>query len=516
MRHLHLVLTAALTAPLSAQLAGTYTINPAWPPTPVNFDSLAAAVAALTSQGVAGPVDFQLFDDAGPFTEASLFTTANGPYAPQTAVLVLTTWPGAGPNSRVTFRPAPGEAPVFDASGRAMGVFWGGADYVTLEGIEICNAIFDAVSLYAEASHGVAFDPVIRRCRIHDCGGTGVTVYGNSSYPVNTRIESNLFWRLQLTNAGSFNTTGRFGYITTRRSTNTRVVHNTFVMDTGTGNSCCAIGAYPSGTSELPYAEISNNVIFKTGAAGRPIFRFQAASGTTAPVPPVCDSNCFFDLTSSPFALWGASAATTAATLLDWQTNALCDQQSLWADPQLRDTANRDLHLLPSSPCLAAATVDFGPTTDLDGQPRTQSRDIGADEFSSALVTAVGAGCPGTGSLVPELWTPEWPFLGNAHFALLVRRMPAYAPTFMAVSFGTTSIPHPLGAGCGIHLPLAFLTALPVVSVAGPAGTASLVIPWPANGAFVGVNYGFQALPVDPGAPLGVTLTNALDVVLGF
>jgi hypothetical protein len=510
------VLLAAMAAPLTAQLAGVYTINPAWPAVGANFDSLAAAVASLTANGVAGPVTFELYDDAGPFNEAATFVSANGPYAPQTAVLVMTSWTGASSANRVTFRAAAGEAPVFDATGRAMGVFWGGADYVTLDGIEIRNAPFDAISLYAEASHGVAYDPIIRRCRIHDCGGTGVTVYGNSSYPVNTLIEGNWFWRLQLTNAGSFNTTGRFGYITTRRSTNTRVVHNTFLMDTGTGTSCCAIGAYPSGTAELPYAEISNNVFLKTGAAGQPIFRFQAATGTTAPVPTICDSNCCFDLTASPFALWGAGAATTANSLLDWQTNAQRDLASVWADPQLRDLAGFDLHLRVTSPCLAASTVDFGPSTDIDGQPRQQSRDLGADEFSSAALAVVGTGCAGTGSLVPELWSNEWPFLGNSRFALFVRRMPAFAPMFVAVSFGTSPVAHPIGAGCGVHLPLAFLTALPVVAQAGPVGTASLVVPWPANGAYAGVNFGFQALAIDPGAPLGVTLTNALDVVLGF
>jgi hypothetical protein len=203
-----------------------------------------------------------LASDAGPFTESSPFVTANGQYPPSNAVLVLRDWPGASPVNRVTFRPAAGEAPVLDATGQAMGIFWGGADYVTVEGLDIANAIFDGISLYAETTHGVALDPIIRRCRIHDCGGGGVVVYGNSSMPVNTLIESNFFWGLQRTNAGAFNTTGRFGYVTTRRSTNTRVIHNTFLMDTGTGARCCAIGGNPGNATEQPFAEVSNNIVY--------------------------------------------------------------------------------------------------------------------------------------------------------------------------------------------------------------------------------------------------------------
>lgn len=510
----HLVLLPLLAAPLAAQLAGNYTINPDWPAAGTNYTSFAAAVADLAALGVASPVFFDVFDDAGPYNEGSPFTTANGSHAPNTAVLAMGSWAGTSSTNLVTFRAAPGEAPILDATGRAMGVFWGGADYVTIEGFEIRSASYDAVSLYAESTHGVAYDPIIRRCRIHDCGGTGVTIYGNTAFPVNTLVESNFFWRLQLTNNGSFNTTGRFGYVTTRRSTNTRIVHNTFLMDTGVGSSCCAIGAYPSGATEIPYAEISNNVVLKTAAAGTPILRIQSPAG--GPLPTVSNSNCFYDLTASPFALYGTNAATIAATLIDWQTNTGRDLQSLWADPALRDLATPDLHLQLTSPCFTASTVDFGSTTDIDGQPRAISRDMGADEISGALLASVGAGCPGTGALSPVLWSNSWPFLGNPSFGLLGRNLPPFAPMFTFVSFGTTTTPYVVGAGCNVYLQLAYLTALPVLAGAGTGGTASVVINWPNNAAYVGVNFGFQAMVIDAGAPLGLTLTNALDVVLGF
>jgi hypothetical protein len=107
-------------------------------------------------------------------------------------------------------------------------------------------------------------------------------------------------------------------------------------------------------------------------------------------------------MTTSPFALWGAAAGTSNALLADWQLGTGYDLQTLWADPQLVNPAGFDLHIFPFSPCLAGSTVDFGSTTDIDGQPRQVSHDIGADEFSGATVIPVGTGCAGTAALVPE------------------------------------------------------------------------------------------------------------------
>lgn len=503
-----------LAAALPAQLAGAYTINPTLPTGGNNFASLADATAALTAQGVAGPVTFLLYDDAGPYTESASFVSTSGPFPPQTAVLGLSSWTGTSSTNRVTFQPAPGESPVFDASGRAMGVFWGGADYVTIQGIEIKNAIFDAVSLYSEASHGVPNDPIIDGCVLHDCGGTGVTIYGNSSFPVNTLVQNCVMYRLQQTNAGSFNTLGRFGYVTTRRSTNTRIVHNTFLADTGAGTAFCVLGAYPSSATEVPYAEFSNNLVVKTAASAAPIVRIYGFNATSILTPTVCDSNCFFDPSGGPFALWGASGTTVAATLLDWQTNALRDLASLQGDPSLRDAANHDVHLTAASNCRAASTVVAGVAADLDGQTRGTPADIGADAFSAGTWTAVGTGCAGTGNLTPTLAT-SWPFLGSVSYTLTVRQTPPQAIVGLFGSLGLAVPPIPFGGGCTIELDPLSLTSL-AAFFTGPVGTGSLVFTLPANPAFAGFRVAYQALVLDAGAPIGLTFTNALDVTFDF
>lgn len=503
-------------ASLSAQMAGVYSVNPTLPATPSNFVSLLDAVTALNTQGVAGPVFIDVHDDAGPYTEAHPFTTANVQWAPSTAALVLGRWNGVSSTNRVTFRAAPGKAPVLDASGRAMGVFWNGASYVTLDGFEIRNATFDGVILYSEATHGQSFDAVIRNCRIHHCGGGGVVVYGNTPNPTNTLIENNFFWNLQTTNAGGFSTTARFGYVTTRRSVGTRVVHNTFFVNTGAGGSFCAIGSYPGSASEVPYAEVSNNAILKIAAAGRPIFRMQTPAGTAFPGPVVSDANCFFDVTASPFALHGASAATIAQTLLDWQTALSLDAASLYADPALADPLNGDLHLVAGSPCINASTLAAGVLQDIDGQSRGGQLDIGADEFSRATIAVVGSGCAGSNAAVPRLATRQWPFLGNGLFTLQTTNAPAGAPVLLFLATGIAPSPFVVGFGCNVLLDLGSMTGAGTVVLCGPIGACTQHLPLPNNPRLVGARVGFQNLVVDAGAPLGLTVTGALSTVLDF
>ncbi|MGK0303762.1 MAG: hypothetical protein ACI89X_004661, partial [Planctomycetota bacterium] len=305
----------ALAGTATAQMSGTYLINPLLPLGPATFPSFADATAALTAQGVNGPCQFLIYDDGGDYTESSTFVT-NSAYLNNDAVLVMTSWTGASASNRITFRAAPGERPVLDATGQSMGVFWGGADFVTLEGLEIRNPTFDGITLYAESSHGVALDPIIDSCRIHHCNGTAITVYGNASQPANTLVQNCAMWSCQLTGGGTFSTTGRFGYISSRRSNGTRIVHNTFFVDTLAQNNAnyCVIGARCSSGSEVPFAEISNNIFVKLVSPAAPIFRVHTPTGSNSPLPTICDSNCFFDVSGGTFATHGPTASLTANT----------------------------------------------------------------------------------------------------------------------------------------------------------------------------------------------------------
>ena len=509
----HLVPALVLAGSATAQLAGVYTINPMWPAMPSNYPSLAAATADLLAQGVVGPVWFDVYDDAGPYTEQFPFITANVQYAPSDAGLVFAQWNGVSSTNRVTFQAALGESPVIDAAGRGFGVWWNGADYVTLKGFEIKNAVYDAVSFYSEATVGQVFDAEVDGCRIHDCGGAGVCIYGNSPNPTNTLIQNCFFWHLQTTNAGGFSTTARFGYISTRRAVNTRVIANTFFLDSGTGGSFCALGSYTSSTAEVTFGEVSNNVFLKTTGASYPIYRWQTVSGATYPFPLVMDANCYFDAVGTTFALYGVSAGTTAANFAAWQAASALDATSINQDPALLDPLSGDLHLTAASPCLAVLAMPSNPAVDIDNQPRVPIG-IGADQFSSAMMRQVGSGCAGSNG-TSALYSRQWPFLGNQGFALLSNGAPVAAVNFAVMSFGVNNTPIPFG-GCNIYLAPGSLTLFGGVVFAGPVGNVGRLLALPANGNLAGTNLTIQELFLDSGTPLGMTLTNGLEITLGF
>ena len=524
---------AFVSTPAACQLAGVYSVNPAAAPSPFNFTLLGSAVTALVAQGVAGPVTFEIFDDAGPYTESNPFVTANtgGTWAPSDAVLTLGVWAGASAANRVRFQPAPGEQPVLDAAGRAMGVFWNGARFATIEGLEIRNAIFDGVNLYTEASHGQVLDAEILRCRIHDCGGVGVLVYGNTPNPTNTLIANNFFWNLQLApNTGAF-TFARSGYISTRRQINTRVLHNTFLVNTGSGTTFAALQTEPScGTACVDtFGEVANNIFVKSVAASRPIFRYKDLGALTG-VPPIHDSNCFLDTSGGPFAerINSGNVATIDPDLASWNVATAADANSLAADPMLVDPASGDLHLQPASPCIGAAvTAAGGVLVDIDGEARSASPvtgffDIGADEVGNlASITFVGTGCAGFAGLVPTLSAASLPTLGNAAFAFDVAQARPNAPSYLFASAGVSGTPFYLGSGCNLYLDLPSLITFIQIGVipfgplnTSPAGTASFPFPIANAPALAGFSFAAQAMVIDGAVPLGITVTNALSVVV--
>ena len=243
------------------------------------------------------------------------------------------------------------------------------------------------------------------------------------------------------------------------------------------------------------------------------MLRILSPVGTTAPVPLVCDSNCWHDTSGGPFALWGPNATTVSATLLAWQTNALRDFASLQSDPMFRDAANRDYHLAGNSPCIAASSVAANVGNDRDGQTRSVPLEIGADEFTAGTWASIGSGCSGSSTLVPALATDE-PFLGNANYGLYTSNMAPGQITALFGSLGLAQPPIPL-ANCTVYLDPASAVYL-VVGIAGVGGNTSVVFGLPPNPAFINFHVSYQSLVLDATAPLGFTLSNALDVVFSF
>jgi hypothetical protein len=130
--------------------------------------------------------------------------------------------------------------------------------------------------------------------------------------------------------------------------------------------------------------------------------------------------------------------------------------------------------------------------------------------------TPVGAGCPGTsGGLLAVLRTDKVPALGNAGFNLVIDQLPVFGQGYVFVATALAPQPASVPGGCFVYLDLASVNTTPF----GPYPTSSVNIttvplPVPAQSGLAGQHFFFQAAASDPGSPLGLVLTNAVDCLI--
>jgi|GEM_PF-2440597 len=157
----------------SAQLAGTYTINPAGLPAPPNFTSFTAAVAALTAQGVGGNVEFVVSD--GTYEEVividdQIAATAGNPYN------VVFRSAGGNPQACILRKPASGTPPANIGVGIGVlnirGAGWDGKlkfffNNLGIQNFEASNQRA-ALHVYA-ADGGTTFERAARNLSFTNC-----------------------------------------------------------------------------------------------------------------------------------------------------------------------------------------------------------------------------------------------------------------------------------------------------------------------------------------------------------
>ncbi|HYC78231.1 MAG TPA: PKD domain-containing protein, partial [Planctomycetota bacterium] len=425
------------TVPLNV---GTYEIdnNPASPnpqyPTGTRFNNWAEAKLELDSWGLAGNGDvvFDLIDNSGlDFTGSAVqmpwrpLVNAAGSWG-NNAIFVFDEWTGASATSRVIIRSKPGGPRVVVDGGNVVGIgfFLQGGDFITIENLEIRNFTFDAISIYGETQmqtapkSGVSNAVHVKRCLIHDNGGCGVMVYGNSARPANTVIENNWFVNNVKGSNDFFNDFGRFGHVTGRRNDTTTIRFNSFYQSVamvnlnaaaqaGTGIPGCMIGN--NNNTGTPFSVVSGNLfhIAGTGTVCAAGFFNYTAQGSVSNLPLAQDRNVCFDTSGTGtgtglFGRWPApagvnfvttqiSGATTAAAMTNWQTTTGRDANSVYGDP---------LYSAPTSPTFDLSipfnspAVDLGPTgtgviVDINNSPRVgASPDSGAFEAPLPGLTA--------------------------------------------------------------------------------------------------------------------------------
>lgn len=127
-----------------------------------------------------------------------------------------------------------------------------------------------------------------------------------------------------------------------------------------------------------------------------------------------------------------------------------------------------------------------------------------------------GFGKPGTGGLTPQMSGSGMPFPGNVPL-LNVSNGLGGAAGALFVGSGQGSIP--AMGGTLLVWPLALANPLPLVlgGTPGTPGVGSTTFPLtvPLNPSLVGALLTFQALFLDPGATVGISMTNGLGMWMG-
>ena len=149
------LLATIIVPTASAQLSGNYTVDNSMPTGGGNYNTLIEAAAAVTAQGVSGPVTFAIYTGSGPYVGFGIVGAITGSSATNT----------------VTFTPAPAQTPVI--SGPAPG---------NLQTIKLGNAATAGTGPANIALIGLTVTGAATGAGIITAGCTNITVQGCTVY----------------------------------------------------------------------------------------------------------------------------------------------------------------------------------------------------------------------------------------------------------------------------------------------------------------------------------------------
>jgi len=519
-----------LAAPCLAQLSGTYTIDPNGSGTR-NFTTFGAAIKALGSSGVNGPV---LVRVAGAiFTESWQIPPIKG-----TSTTNTVTFQGLNPAKTLFLtRLRGGTTHIIDILKSANNIVIAGFDFVsTTSGVAIqaADQVTNVEIKSCRFGSGIAGDKTGRGhilvngldtsndWSIHDNEfNFGAYTYGiymnrvrrHHVYRNHFKINGTLFgmwWGDLLWNTNN---------------TRNVIYNNLFTGKTSTSVNACAINmANSSINNDICYNTIAidtdgyaiwtfgflngfnrfyGNLIAVTGKTGGGIYITVGSRNYWQ-----SDGNLFFIQSG----VVGRIVNVVHKSLTAWQTatavhpNGAQDKNSVEADPKFKSAT--DLHLTASSPAISKGITlsgRFVPVADHDGYVRGTKLDIGA--FETAGYLPYGQGCAGTANKTPVL-----SFGGNIGPGdnTSVDLTNARPNSRVALTVGVNQAAINLGGSCTLlnqPLILLFMTS-------SATGTASLPAAIPPTAKILGITVYFQYGVADPAAAGGIAVTAGAGVRL--
>ena len=516
------VLAAALaTATLPAQLSGAYTVGPAQ-----NYPNIAAAITALTTSGVSGPVTFYVTaNDIGPWTIPSFtgqgaanpvtFEALGGPITISGTQPVLTL---AGCAS-VTFRGftgtfVGGATNSFVISGTTSDCVFTGCDFranVVTSGVALFNFSGGSNCRIEDSTFGGAYESLlsavantgttVQRCRIIGGGWRIMTAGGSDFTLVNNFITGTSNYGI---NAGLPGTPTSGAGI--------KILHNSVhIVHPTSGSQYCSLRWYSNSAT----SEVKNNIFSDVFPTPSTTVFTMWCSGALRPAQ--MNYNCLWS--NQPG--WVPVYASGNQTFAMWQALGF-DVNSVQADPQFvaPGATPPDLHLLNTSPITSSGTFLVNVLTDFDQAARTPPVSIGAHENDSASYTVFGPGCPGTAGVPtntasgpPQLGAAPTITFGNLPFPFIAIAVLGVSNTFTS---GVVPLPLDLTVigmpGCNLRVSLDVTLA-----VVGAGGSAGFVFGIPNQPNLIGYTFYTQGIVLDPGLnPFGFSASDAARAVVGL
>ncbi len=499
---------------LPAQLAGTYVVGPGG-----NYANIAAAVTALTTSGVSGPVTF--------------LVTANDASGPWT----IGAFAGQGAANPVLFDALgtislSGAQPLLTLNGCGFVTFRGfSGTYNATPSTFVVNAgttdcVFTGCDFRATvATSGQALFSLVggTNCRIEDSsfGGGYEALYAQSANSrtivQRCRITGGGFWTMRIDGTdfilqnNFISGTSNYGIRAGGPAANLKIRHNSVYSfhPANSGSQYCTLRWYTT----VGGTEVVNNIFYDDypGTTGNNLW----CSGTYRPT--VMDYNCLW----SNAATYTPVYASAAQTFASWQALGF-DTNSIAADPLFQAPAATpaDLRLQAGSPCAQAGTFLPAVLTDFFMAPRTAPVSIGGHESDGALAsyTTFGAGCAGSAGIASNTSSAP-PRLGTTAIITFGNLPPASIAIAMLGLSNTTSVFGPLPVDLGAWgAPGCFgrVSTEVTMLMIGSGGSASMPFVTPNQAHLMGLSFHTQALVLDTVNAFGVVTSDAATAVLGL
>lgn len=324
-----------------------------------DFPTIVAAVAALTANGMSGPVTINVYP---------------GTYNGQSLIQNIT---GLGAQNPLVFRAAANERPVVTNpstgtyDGNGFLIRGASASHVTIDGFEFGNCGYCGVQTYYGSSTSDS--------------ASSITIINNYFNQTSSYMMHTYYTRHAVIANNEFNAAGSYGF-RLRYTTHSKIYNNICYGGSSYGayiynatsteyyfNSFFASGSrtfYLGGTTSTG-CTLKNNIFYNSGSGSNYAAYYYTNTN------PISNYNCFW----APNGYVGYYGSA-CQTLVQFQAATGQDANSINVNPAFVSiTAPYDLHISDTSLCIGAGTAIAGIEYDFEGDVRSPATPcIGADE----------------------------------------------------------------------------------------------------------------------------------------